>query len=415
MTYRSFPATGRPAADVLADLVGKQARDARWAEGRTFGLVFDGGDEVRAVADEAASLYLHESALNTQAFPSLGAIQSELCGWVSGLFHGPEAAGFLTSGGTESILLAVKAARERALDERDVTRPEVVLAKSAHAAFHKGAHLFGLAVRSVPVTDDLTADVDAMAAEVGPNTALVVASAVDYPTGLVDPVPEIAALAASVGASCHVDACMGGFVLPFAEMEGRAAPAWDFRSEGVTTISADIHKLGYAPKGVSVLLHASRELRRHQTFVFDDWLGGLYATPNLQGTRAGLPMAAAWAVISHLGTDGYRRLVRATLDAADRIRDGVRAIDGLVLRGDPAHQVLAITSDEPGLDVFAVGDGLAARGWYIDRQYPPDSLHLTVSNGNLPVVDEFLGDLAASVLEARGAAPGGSGQYATID
>jgi glutamate/tyrosine decarboxylase-like PLP-dependent enzyme len=270
-------------------------------------------------------------------------------------------------------------------------------------------------VRSVPVTDDLTADVDAMAAEVGPNTALVVASAVDYPTGLVDPVPEIAALAASVGASCHVDACMGGFVLPFAEMEGRAAPAWDFRSEGVTTISADIHKLGYAPKGVSVLLHASRELRRHQTFVFDDWLGGLYATPNLQGTRAGLPMAAAWAVISHLGTDGYRHLVRATLDAADRIRDGVRAIDGLVLRGDPAHQVLAITSDEPGLDVFAVGDGLAARGWYIDRQYPPDSLHLTVSNGNLPVVDEFLGDLAASVLEARGAAPGGSGQYATID
>ena len=401
MTDRSVPAIGRPAADVLADLADKQAGDARWSDGRTFGLVFDGGDEVRAVADEAARLYLHESALNTQAFPSLGAIQSELCGWIADLFHGPKAAGFLT--------------RERALAERGVTAPEVVLADSAHAAFHKGAHLFGLTVRRTPVTGDLTADPEAMAAEVGPNTALVVASAVDYPTGLVDPVPEIAALAASVGASCHVDACMGGFVLPFAEMEGRAAPAWDFRSEGVTTISADIHKLGYAPKGVSVLLHASRELRRHQTFVFDDWLGGLYATPNLQGTRAGLPMAAAWAVVSHLGTDGYRRLVRGTLGAADRLRDGVRAIDGLVLRGDPAHQILAITSDEPGLDVFAVGDGLAARGWYVDRQYPPDSLHLTVSNGNLPVVDEFLGDLAASVLEARGAAPGGSGQYATID
>jgi glutamate/tyrosine decarboxylase-like PLP-dependent enzyme len=415
MSDRSFPAAGRPAADVLADLADKQAGDARWAEGRTFGLVFDGGDDVRAVADEAARLYLHESALNTSAFPSLGAIQSELCGWIAGLFHGPEAAGFLTSGGTESILLAVKAARERALTERGVTEPEIVLAESAHAAFHKGAHLFGLTVRSTPVTDDLTADVGAMAAEVGPDTALVVASAMDYPTGLVDPVPEIAALAASVGASCHVDACMGGFVLPFAEMEGRPAPIWDFRSAGVTTISADIHKLGYAPKGVSVLLHASRELRRHQTFVFENWLGGLYATPNLQGTRAGLPMAAAWAVVSHLGAEGYRRLVRDTLDAADRIRAGVRAIDGLALRGDPVHQILTFRSDDAGLDVFAVGDALAARGWHIDRQYPPDCLHLTVSNGNVPVVDEFLGDLAACADEARSAAPGGSSQYATID
>lgn len=411
----SLPSLGRPANEVLADLASKQDGDARWAEGRTFGLVFDGGDDVRAVAEEAARLYLHESALNTAAFPSLRAIQSELCGWVAELFHGPEAAGFLTSGGTESILLAVKTARDRAADERGVTEPEIILANSAHAAFHKGAHLFGLTVHNVPVTVDLTADVDAMSAKVGPNTVLVVASAIDYPTGLIDPVPEIAALAASVGASCHVDACMGGFVLPFAEMEGRVVPAWDFRSLGVTTISADIHKLGYAPKGVSVLLHATKELRNHQTFMFDNWLGGLYATPNLQGTRAGLPMAAAWAVVAYLGIDGYRRLVQGTLDTADRIRDGVRAIKGLALRGDPAHQILAIASDNSSLDIFAVGDRLAARGWHVDRQYPPDSLHLTVSNGNLPVVDEFLGDLKISVGEAWSTKPGGSGQYATIE
>jgi len=415
MTDRTFPATGRPAVDVLADLAAKQAADARWAEGRTFGLVFDGGDEVRHVADEAARLYLHESALNTNAFPSLGEIQSELCGWVADLFHGPEAAGFLTSGGTESILLAVKAARDRALAERGVTAPEIVLADTAHAAFHKGAHLFGLTVRRVPVGPDLTADVDGMAAAVGPDTALVVGSAVDYPNGLVDPIPDLAALAASVGANCHVDACMGGFVLPFAEMEGREVPAWDFRTDGVSTISADIHKLGYAPKGVSVLLHADRDLRRHQTFVFDDWLGGLYATPNLQGTRAGLPMAAAWAVVSHLGTDGYRRLVRGTLDAADRIRADVRSTGGLALRGDPRHQILAITAEDPELDVFAVGDVLGERGWYLDRQYPPDCLHLTVSNGNVPVVDEFLADLGGAVEAARDAHPGERGQYATID
>ena len=421
-TIRPFPSTGSPVDEVVRELGSKKDGDVRWAEGRTFGLVFDGGDEVREVAQRAARLFLHENALNTSAFPSLGEIQSELCGWTAELLHGPAGtAGFLTSGGTESILCAVEAARERARSERSVVDPEIVLAESAHAAFHKGAHLFGLRTQVVPVTDAWTVDLDAMADAIGPKTALVVASAPQYPQGVVDPVAEIAELAASVGASCHVDACMGGFVLPFAAIEDPDAwgsPPWDLAVEGVTTISADLHKLGYAPKGASVILHRSRQLRRYQTFDFDGWLGGRYVTPNLQGTRSGLPMAAAWAVVRHLGMDGYRRLVRSAIEAADRIRVGVRAVDGLTVPGDPRHHLLSITSDPScgeSIDVFALGDAMAARGWHHDRQGPPDGLHLTVSAGNAPIVAEWLEDLAEAVIEARAAAPGTATDYATLE
>lgn len=397
-------------------------------------MVFDGGDDVRAVAEEAARDFLHENALNTAAFPSLGGIQSDLCSWTADLLNGPDgSAGFVTSGGTESILCAVEAARERARIERDIHEPEIVLAESAHAAFHKGAHLCGLRVRVVPVLADRTPDLDAMSDALSKRTALVVASAPQYPHGVIDPVAEIASMADQHGASCHVDACMGGFVLPFAAMESPekwGTPPWDLSVDGVTSISADLHKLGYAPKGASVLLHRSKDLRRYQTFDFQGWLGGRYVTPNLQGTRSGLPMAAAWAVVRFLGVAGYRRLVRTTLEAADKIRAGVRAIEGLEVPGDPRHHILSIASaqtrrkpDENApsvMDVFAIGDALRIRGWHHDRQGPPDGLHLTVSAGNAPVVDQWLSDLTEAVDEIRAAtgdAPRdqANGAYSTLE
>ena len=278
-----------------------------------------------------------------------------------------------------------------------------MLAESAHAAFHKAAHNFGLRTRKAPVRADWSADVDAMAAMVGPNTALVVGSAPQYPQGVQDDIPAIAALAESVGANCHVDACMGGFVLPFAERIGRHVDPWDFRVPGVTTISADIHKLGYAPKGVSVILHRSKESRKYQTFVFGDWLGGFYASPNMQGTRSGLPMACAWAVMSHLGIDGYVELTRQTLLNADRMRSGIMAIDELRVLGDGRFHLVAMAAEDGcDLDLFALGDALLARGWYHDRQQPPDNLHSTVSNTNTGVIDDYLTDLAECVDEVRG-------------
>ena len=415
---------GRSVDDVMNELTAKRSGDVRWRDGKTFGMIYNGGPGVHEVAEQAARLYLHENALNTQAFPSLGEIQREVVNWTAEQLHGSDleegpAAGFLTSGGTESILCSVLAARERAAAERDITEPEIVLAESAHAAFHKAAHNFGLTVRKAPVRNDWTADVDAMADLVGPSTAVVVGSAPQYPQGVQDDIPAIAELAQSVGANCHVDACMGGFVLPFAERLGRDVKPWDFRVPGVSTISADIHKLGYAPKGVSVVLHRTKRSRKYQTFVFDGWLGGFYASPNMQGTRSGMPMACAWAVIAHLGVDGYVELTRQTLDNADRYRAGVAGIDGIRVLGDPHFHLVALAADpafQPEIDIFALGDALLERGWFHDRQKPPDSLHSTISNTNTGVIDDYLADLAectAAVVGERTADR--STNYATLE
>jgi len=202
-------------------------------------------------------------------------------------------------------------------------------------------------------------------------------------------------------------------------MLGHDLPEWDFRVPGVTSISADVHKLGYAPKGVSVIVHRTKELRRYQTFVFDDWLGGFYASPNLQGTRSGLPMAAAWAVMSYLGTDGYVDLVKTTLENADRMRAGIGEIDRLTVLGDGGLHLIAMAAnpvDPDPIDVFALADALAARGWFHDRQTPPDNLHSTVSNSNVGVIDDYIEALHACVAEVDGKRTADrSTNYATLE
>lgn len=415
----SLPERGLAHDDIIARLDDLRRNDADWHGGRTFGLVYDGGAEVHAIAEEVAGMFLHENALNTLAMPSLGQIQREVVGSMAELLCGPDAAGFMTSGGTESILMAVKAARERARAERGIDRGEILLSDSAHAAFHKGAHYFGLDPVVVPVAADYRCDVAAMAEALTDQTVLVVGSAPQYPHGVIDPIEDLAMIASEVGANLHVDACMGGFVLPFMERLGETVPSWDFRVDGVTTISLDVHKLGYAPKGASIILHRTKALRRHQTYRFDDWLGGFYASPNMQGTRSGLPMATAWAVMHRLGIDGYERLTRIAIDTARTIRAGVRAIEGLAIVGDPPAHLHAITVADgwhERLDIFAVGDALAERGWYLDRQHRPDSLHATVSNGNAPVADRFLTDLAAAVSATLGRRTDDrSTSYSTVD
>jgi sphinganine-1-phosphate aldolase len=406
--------------EIVESLSAMRADDVRWQDGKTFGMVYDAGGEAHAVVEAVAQMFLHDNALNTQAFPSLARIQSDVVRITADLLHGDdEVSGFMTSGGTESILCAVKAARERGREERGITEPEMVVAASAHAAFHKAAHYFGIRLHKVPVRDDWRADVDAMAALVGPSTVLVVGSAPQYPQGVIDPIPDLAGLAAEVGASFHTDACMGGFVLPFMEELGYDVPPWDFRVDGVTTISADLHKLGYAPKGASVVLHRTKALRRHQTFVFDDWLGGFYASSGMQGTRSALPMATAWATLHHLGEEGYLRLTERTIETRDRMVEGIRAIEGLAVLGEPEAQCVAMATApgyEDALDVFAVGDALLARGWFHDRQKPPDSLHSTVSAGNAPVIEQYLADLAECVAAVGGTRlTDRSTSYATLE
>ena len=317
-----LPSSGRPAAELLGHLEALQERDVDWHGGRVFSLAYHAGDDVLALGKEAYARYLSTNALNVAAFPSLRTLQGEVVAIVADLLHGgPEAAGFMTTGGTESILMAVKAARGRGR-ERGVSAPEMVLPTTAHAAFEKGADYFDVRSIRVPVGDDFRADAAAMERAMTPNTVLLVASAPAYPQGVIDPVADIAALAAARDVSCHVDACMGGITLPMLERLGRPVPPFDFRVPGVTSMSVDLHKYGYVPKGASVILHRTRALRKHQTFVTDNWLGGLYASSGVLGTKSGGAIAGAWAVMHYLGEAGYLRLTKAAREATEALVRG---------------------------------------------------------------------------------------------
>jgi glutamate/tyrosine decarboxylase-like PLP-dependent enzyme len=417
-----LPSRSRPAEEILADLDALKQHDVRWKDGRAFSLAYYAGPDVTALGDEAYRRFSSDNALNTDAFPSLRTIQSDVVAMVAALLDGgPDAAGFMTTGGTESLLMAVKAARERGRAERGIARPNIVLPASAHAAFEKGCHYFGLESRRVDVRADWRADVDAMADAADDDTVLVVGSAPQYPQGVIDPIEAIAALADDRRINCHVDACMGGMVLPYLARLGEDVPPWSFAVPGVTSISVDLHKFGYTTKGASVIVHRSRELRSHQTFVTSDWLGGTYGSSGVLGTKGGGAMAAAWAVMNHLGDDGYLRLAGQARRATLELAAAIEACPELEVRAPPDAMIVAFGAVDPErLDVFALADQLWRRGWYVDRQQPPDSLHCTVNavhDGLIATFDAVLHAAIDDVHEAdRNAAVAGTvGSYGTVE
>ena len=305
---------------------------------------------------------------------------------------------FFTSGGTESILLAVKGARERGRREKGITTPNVVLPTSAHAAFEKACYYFGLESRRIAVDTEWRADVTAMRSAIDSNTVLLVGSAPQYPQGVIDPIGEIASLGLSMDINVHVDACMGGVTLPFLERLGLPITPWDFRVDGVTSISVDLHKYGYTSKGSGVLLHRNKALRSDQTFITDNWLGGFYGSSGILGTKSGGSIASAWAVLRHLGDDGYTALVQQTRNATEQLANHIVAHPHLVLRAYPDSTLICFGAADPSvLNVFAVADELRIRGWYVDRQTPPDSLHCTVNAIHHDKIDAFVVDLDASI------------------
>ena len=396
-----LPKAGLTAEQIRDQLESLKARDIDWKHGRAFTLAYYAGDDVYAVAIDAYNRFLSTNALNVAAFPSLRKMQADVVGMMADLLHGgPEAAGFMTTGGTESILLAVKAARSRGR-ARGIFAPTMVLPTTAHAAFEKAAYYFGVQSVRVPVGEDYRAVPAAMEAAITADTVLVVASAPQYPQGVIDPVAEIAALAAARGINCHVDACMGGVTLPFLEKLGHPIPLFDFRVPGVTSMSVDLHKYGYTAKGASVILHRNKELRQHQTFTTDNWLGGLYGSSGIMGTKGGGSIAAAWAVMNYLGEEGYLRLTKAARAATEALRAGFATIPGLRVLAEPDSTLIAYTFDD--IDTFAVGDGLYRRGWMVDQQKPPPSLHCTVNAVHVPVIEAFLADLRAVVDEVGAA------------
>jgi glutamate/tyrosine decarboxylase-like PLP-dependent enzyme len=406
---RAFPEHGRPVDELVAELTGGRTGDADWRGGRTFSLVYNPADpELERLQHAVAAEYLHENYLNPFAFPSLLRMEQEVVGVAADLFGLPTAAGKLTSGGTESIFLAVQVARETARS-RGVDEPVLVTATTAHPAFAKAAHYLDVEHVLVPVGDDGRLDPATATAALDDRSALLVGSAPCYPFGVIDPIPELASAAAERGILFHVDACLGGWLLPFWARLGEPVPPWDLSVPGVTSLSADIHKYGWSFKGVSVLLHRHEEQLRHQYFLYDSWPGGLYGSATTAGTRPGAPIAAAWATISHLGADGYLRLADQVRTATRAFRAGIEAIPGLRITGDPVMGVMEVASDVH--DLAAVNDVMEDRGWHLDRQQ--GGLHLMLSPGHVAVADRFLADLRDAVAE-HGESRGVEARYGGI-
>lgn len=390
-----IPAHGKSHADVKASLEAFAARDATWRDGKTLGYIYDAGAEVEEIAKWAYMRFLTENALAPATFPSLMQIENELVAMAAAhLGDVPGVVGNFTSGGTESCMLAVKTARDYARATKPhIKEPEAILPVTAHAAFQKGCHYLGVKRVLVPV-DPKTFKADPAAIEraITPNTVLIVSSAVSYAHGVLDPIEDIAGVAQKNGINFHVDGCIGGFLLPYFKRLGADLGAFDFRVPGVTSMSMDFHKYAYCPKGASVLLHRSKELRRFQMFVTSEWTGYTIINPTIQSAKSGGPMAAAWAVLNSVGDDGFMRFAERIYKATQVIVDGIAKIPGLRVLGAPDSNQVAFTSDD--FSCFHIIDEMAARGWGVQPQFgyhgSEANVHISIGQKTFDQAREFL-------------------------
>lgn len=390
-----IPPQGLPRAELLDQLRALQASDANWRGGRTWSLVYHLDAGHHQFLKEAHNLFFSENRLNPFAFHSLRKLEQEVIGMTADLLHGDEqAVGTINSGGTESLYLAVFSARERA---RRIARPEIVQPTTQHPALAKAAHALGVRIKKVPVDAQQRADVAAMERAITPHTILLCASAPQYAHGVLDPIPELGLLAERHRIPFHVDACLGGFMLPWVEALGYELPPWDFRVPGVTSISADLHKMGYGAKGASALVYRSMDYLKHQFYVDADYPGGIYAVPGLLGTRGGGPLAAAWASMKALGQTGYRQAARQVMGATQEMRDMLLAIPQIELVGQSCMNVLAYKTRHNQPDIFVLADRLQEKGWMVDRQQFPNCIHLTVQSHNRPVLAQYARDVREAI------------------
>ena len=419
-SFPRLPADGVP-RDEVAGLIERLAatEESRWRDGFASGAVYHGDPEHVAFLNRVYAAQSQSNPLHPDLWPSATKFEAEIVAMTAdmlGARHaGPGApvAGTVSSGGTESILLAMKTYRDFARARRGITEPEIGAPVTAHAAFDKAARYFDMPLVRVPVDAGFKADLAAMSAAVTDRTAVVVGSAPSFPHGVIDPIPEIAALAAERGAGCHVDACLGGFIVPWAEKLGYPVPPFDFRLPGVTSMSADTHKYGYAAKGSSVVLYRGKDLRQFQYYTAVDWPGGLYLSPTFAGSRPGALSATCWAAMVSIGERGYTEAARRILETGAKVRDGIAAIPGARVLGDPLWVIAFATED--GTDVFQVLENMSHRGWSLNGLQRPAAVHIAITlRHTLPgVADRFLADLRAAVEEAR-ANPGVSTGMAPV-
>jgi len=397
----SLPREGRSWPELAQALRDLKRDDLDWRRGRHAAFVWHADEEVEQVAREAYALFMTENGLGLRVFPSLRRMEADVVAMVRHLLGGDTATtGHLTSGGTESIFLATHAARQWARQQRpDVTEPEIVAPWSAHPAVSKAAHYLGMTVRRVPVGPDFRADVAAMAAAITPRTVMLYGSAPTYSLGVIDPIAELSDLARTHGLWLHVDACVGGILGPFVRALGHPVPEFGLALPGVTSVSADLHKSGYTAKGASVVLFRTAEHQAAGRYDFDDWPTGLYSVNTFTGTRPGGASAAAWAVMHFLGEAGYRRIAATVMEAKARLVAGLARIGGgLHVWGEP--ELWAVGFGTADHDIFAIADGMTARGWSVGRIREPLGIHLMLTPVHAPIIDEYLADLARAVREA---------------
>ncbi|MGA7690126.1 MAG: aminotransferase class V-fold PLP-dependent enzyme [Jiangellales bacterium] len=411
----TIPATGRSRDELLAELRTMATEEDRLGDaGRCSGSIYSGDHEHYHFMTEAFETFAHSNVLQRDMYPSANKLEGEIvamtldmlnAGAVAEHHPGQEPCGVLTSGGSESLISAVYAYREWAREERGITDPQMIMPRTAHVALDKGAHYFGVEVLHAPVGDDHLVDVDWVREHITDRTILLVGSAGSYPYGLVDPISELGALADEHGIGLHVDGCLGGFILPWGQRLGYDIPPFDFTVPGVTSISADTHKYGYALKGTSVLMYRDKNLRKRQYFTAPGWPGGLYLSPGISGSRSGGLIAATWASLVSTGQQGYLDAADAIFSTAAAIRASVESIPELSLMGDPTFLV-AFQANPEHLDqmaIFHVNDALIERGWRMNALHLPPALHFCVTRPNTQpgVAEQFDTDLRAAVEYAK--------------
>ncbi len=400
-TYERLEPDGRDHQSILDELATMAHEEDRIADlGRVSGSIYHGGHDHYAFLTEAFKLFAHANVLQRDMYPSATKLEAEIVAMTASMLHAEEPCGVVTFGGTESLINPMLVYRDRGRAEKGITEPEVIIPVTAHVALEKAGHLLGIKILKAPLTKDWVADVDWIRDHITKNTVALVGSAANYAHGLIDPIEELSEIALEHDLGLHVDGCLGGFILPWGERLGYKIPRFDFRVPGVTSISADTHKYGYALKGTSVLLYRNSGLRQYQYFNFTDWPGGIYFSPGLSGSRSGGIVAATWASMVSLGERGYLDVAKKIFETAAAIRHGIDEIPELEVIGDPTFLV-AFRS--PELNIYHVNDHLVAKGWRLNALQLPAALHFCVTRPNtaLGVVDAFLADLRDAVEYAK--------------
>ncbi len=398
---KTLPNSGTDWTTLKSQMEEIGAGDMDWRNGRTGMYVFYAGDDVLKVAKEAYTMFMSENALGPMAFPSLKRMEDDVVNMGLSLLNAPDGAvGNMTSGGSESIFLAVKSARDWARSKgKNTNDAEVVVPYSAHLAFDRACHYLNLKIVRIPLTSDHLADVAAMENAINDKTIMMVGSAPCYPFGLIDPIEALGQVAMNHNIWFHVDACVGGYFAPFARMNGVDLPAFDLGVDGVCSLSADLHKYGYAAKGASTVLYANEELHAHQVFDCADWSAGRMVTPTAAGTRPGGAIAAAWAVMNYLGIEGYKKNAKIVVETREKLENAVNEIDGLHVHGKPQLGLIAFGSDE--FDIFSVYGKIFEKNWFTSITSEPPGIHLMLTPAHAPVIGDYIDVLKQAVADVR--------------